>query len=367
MLRDPIVTAAGVEEATDLLFEAINETTREVVPRMKTSPHTKRWWTKELTSLRRTRNRASSEHFKWRGLLDHPSHENYKKLSKEFAREIKKAKADHWQEWINQASGEDIWAIHKFMKANPTDYGRQKTPALKKPDRTCTTTNEQKADILARTFFPPERPLNQNEHPFAEYNPPEAPHSKFPIFTPERVENMLMKVNPHKAPGLSGISNAILKKCATILAPHLATLYTAICRTRHYPTKFGNINQVVLPKPSQASYELPNSYRLIALIETMVKVQTTIIAEDLSYECEKYNLLPDYQFRGRPGCATTDALHYVEQFTRNAWRKGQVVAALFLDIQAAFPNMHKERLLENMRARHLAAEYCNLIDMILTQ
>ena len=60
---------------------------------------------------------------------------------------------------------------------------------------------------------------------------------------------MLTKVNPHKASGPLGISNIILKNCAPILAPHLAILYTAICRIKHYPMKFSTINQVVLPKP----------------------------------------------------------------------------------------------------------------------
>ena len=99
----------------------------------------------------------------------------------------------------------------------------------------------------------------------------------------------------------------------------------------------------------------------------MAKVQSTIVAEELSYECEAYNLLLNYQFGGRLGHSTTDALHYVEQFTRNAWRKGQVASALFLDIQAVFPNMRKDKLIKNMRARNLAAEYCDYIDMILTQ
>ena len=40
---------------------------------------------------------------------------------------------------------------------------------------------------------------------------------------------------------------------------------------------------------------------------------------------------------------------------------------LFLDIQAAFPNMGKDNLVANMKARNLAAEYCKYIDMILTQ
>ena len=99
----------------------------------------------------------------------------------------------------------------------------------------------------------------------------------------------------------------------------------------------------------------------------MAKIQSTIVAKDLSYKCKAYNLLPNYQFGGRLDHSTTNTLHYVEQFTRNTWRKGQVVSALFLDIQAAFPNMRKDKLIMNMKVRNLAAEYCKYVNMILMQ
>ncbi len=339
-----------IENATDLLFDAINKTTREVVPLIKITPHMKCWWTKELTLLCKSRNKASAEHYRWCRLPKHPCHLNYKKESVIFARAIKKAKADHWQEWINHTTGKDIWTIHRYMQANPTDYGHQRVPALKKLDGTTATTNDQKAEQLANTFFPLERPLRQHEHQFIKINPPTAIFSRFPSFTTERVANTLTKVNPHKVPGPSGISNAILKHCAHILTPHLATIYTAICRFKHYPNKFQKIHQVVLPKLGWASYEISSSYRPIALIETMAKIQSTIVAEELLYKCKAYDLLPNYQFGGCPGRSTTDTLHYMEQFTKNAWRRGQVVSALLLNIQAAFPNMRKDRLIENMRA-----------------
>lgn len=93
-------------------------------------------------------------------------------------------------------------------------------------------------------------------------------------------------ISPYKALGPSGISNSILKQCTDILAPHLANLYQAICDLCHYPIKFSNIHQIVLPKPGCLSYEVPNAYHPIALIETIAKVQSAIVAEELSYECE---------------------------------------------------------------------------------
>ena len=55
------------------------------------------------------------------------------------------------------------------------------------------------------------------------------------------------------------------------------------------------------------------------------------------------------------------------QYTKNLWCKGNIVTTLFLDIQAAFLNMQKEKLITNMHTRNLAPEYCDYIDMILTQ
>ena len=167
-LANPIDTIEKLEQATDQLFEAIDRTTREVATPLKITPYTKRWWTKELSSLRTNRNRASAEHYKWRGLPEHPSHAEYRKINADFARAIESTKATHWKEWIEHASGADVWSIHKYMKANPTDYGRQRIPDLKLPDGTTATSNETKARGLAATFFPPERPLNWDEHTFEE-------------------------------------------------------------------------------------------------------------------------------------------------------------------------------------------------------
>ena len=130
-----------------------------------------------------------------------------------------------------------MWNIHKYMKANPTDYRRQCIPDLKLSDGTTASLNKSKAKGLANTFFPPERPLNWEEHIFMERNPPKACESKFPVFSPNHIANTLMKINLHKAPGLSGISNAILKKCTIILAPHLSSIYSAICRLKHMLAK----------------------------------------------------------------------------------------------------------------------------------
>ena len=170
-----ISNAETLEWGTNQIFEAIAVTTQAVVPQAKISPHTKRWWNSKLTAIRKVRNRASAEKYRWRGLPEHPIHEEYKMLNRRFARVIEKAKADHWSKWIKHIGGSDIWSIHHYMKAEPTDYGRRQLPDIRNGDGSYARTNEDKAQRLAKTFFPPAQPPSQDEHQFVEKHPPRSP------------------------------------------------------------------------------------------------------------------------------------------------------------------------------------------------
>jgi Reverse transcriptase (RNA-dependent DNA polymerase) len=76
---------------------------------------------------------------------------------------------------------------------------------------------------------------------------------------------------------------------------------------------------------------------------------------------EHYHLLSNNHFVCRPGCTTTDALHYVTWTTKNAWIKGRVVGVLFLAIKGARPSIILDRLTHNMRKRGIPAEYTDWI------
>jgi len=74
-----------------------------------------------------------------------------------------------------------------------------------------------------------------------------------------------------------------------------------------------------------------------------------IIAEQLTYVTEKYQLLPDNHFGGRPGCTTMDAMHLLMHKIKASWRAGKVTSVLFLDIEGAFPNVVPSRLVHNLQ------------------
>jgi hypothetical protein len=89
---------------------------------------------------------------------------------------------------------------------------------------------------------------------------------------------------------------------------------------------------VVLRKPGKLRYNTLEAYRVTALLNTLCKVLTGIMAKVMTYYTEKYQLLPTNHFGGRPGRTTTDVVHLLIHRIKDAWGKGQVTAVLCLNI-----------------------------------
>ena len=117
---------------------------------------------------------------------------------------------------------------------------------------------------------------------------------------------------------------------------------------------------------AQSRYNIAKAYHPIGLLDTLGKLFSTLVTADLSYLAEKHNLLPPTQFGWRPSRCTTDAMHLITHKVKSAWQNQKVAAALFLDIQAAFPNTIKDRLLHNMKTCWVLAAYIKLFDRMLS-
>ena len=108
------------------------------------------------------------------------------------------------------------------------------------------------------------------------------------------------------------------------------------------------------------------AYCPIGLLDTIPKVLSTLGARHISYLAEKHSLLPPTQFGGRPGRNTTDAMLLVMHKIKDMWRRGKMVAALFLDIQGIFSNTIKDQLIHNMQMQQVPDCFINIVNLSLT-
>lgn len=353
-----------LEQTTEELTRALQDTIKAIVPEVKISPYMKRWWTKELEVLKKELNRMNRKALKAKYNMGNPIHSELRDLKNSYADAIIAAKRSHWEEFLEEAAEREMWIANRYLTKPVGDGGSPRIPMLKTKDHlgntTMHTTNEEKANALNSTFFP-KRP--QHAQTSGEVYP--EPHPIRNRITVEQVSTNIARTSAHKAPGPDGIPNIVLQQSTELIAPILTTIYNASLDLGYQYSGWKSFTTVVLRKPGKPSYETPKAYRPIALLCTMAKILTAIITEELSYTMEKNNDIPRTHYGGRPCRTTSDAVHQLVARIREAWRRGSVASVLYLDVEGAFPNAVTSRLIHNLRKRRVATKYVNYICSLL--
>ena len=106
------------------LTEALQGTIQEVVPQLWPSPHSKCWWSAELTALKKMKNKLSNESYKYRALMDHPVHEEHQRIQLDYSAAILKAKKDHWDAFLEDMSYGEVWITNRYISGKASDGGK---------------------------------------------------------------------------------------------------------------------------------------------------------------------------------------------------------------------------------------------------
>jgi len=359
-----IKTQSELDLECTRLTEALQKTIEEVVLQIRLGPQCRRWWTKELAGMRKSMLKARRAAYADKRNTDLQALSQFKEARRKFSNKIEHAKRNHWRDWLEQASDPDLWTAQKYLNAPASDGGKTRIPDLKYTanGQQCTASdNQSKSKVLAKTFFPSKPEAMQLQA--HEVN--QAPVEKMSPITEEQIRRQLARLKPYKAPGPDRIPNIVLTKCADLISNRLGYIFMEILNRKFYFMNWKRSNTVVLRKPRKPRYDVPKAYRPIALLNTMGKVLTALVAESLTYYVEKHNLLPPTHFRGRPARTTSDTIHYLVYKIKDAWRKRQVTLVLFLDIEGAFPNAVNEQLICNLIKRKVPTKIVEFVKNML--
>ncbi|QRV81841.1 RNA-directed DNA polymerase from mobile element jockey [Ceratobasidium sp. AG-Ba] len=351
-----ITTVRRFNKRLNDLMKAIQSTIEELVPTSRQSPYTKRWWSSELTQLWKEKNKLSRLISRYDYENGHPIHDEYRQAVNDFRNALKEAQRSCWNNFIDTATDNKLWGAHNYLTGTKGDGGATRIPTLivDEPNgekRKCETNGEKKGAFFGKFFPSPaecEVPDNGDYVDDVE---------QFRRVTGAQLRRIIAKLEPYKAPGPDGIPNCVFINCADVLVPLLIPLYQATFTLKYYPQAWRESITVVLRKPGKPDYSKPNAYRPIALLNVISKLLSACVAEELNRIAEKWNLLPEHHFGGRQGRTTSDSMHTLTSFIKNAWRNGDVVAGLFLDVSGAFPNASPSMLAHNLRKSGIPEDY----------
>lgn len=347
-----------INQITEGIVNAVQRSIDASTPWVNHSPHATPGFTQECRKLqqeaKRLHRRISNYQTKHRTAAPEEEVAEYRRALRKSKRLIQRYRRDAHRKRVEAASGDmpQVWGLVRWSKSRGTRY-ESYMPPLRTEDGTIYQSREEKAELLALTFFPPAPEADLSDLENYEY--PEA--QEVPPINEDEVKATIRAAKPGTAPGTDGILNRILQLAAEALTPILTYLFNCSLFSGYCPVHFRESKTVVLRKPGKDDYSDPKAYRPIALLSTIGKVLEAIIATRLSQLAETLNLLPDNHYGGRRGRSTEMAIHAMLETIYAAWEKGLVASLLLMDVTGAYDHVSHIRLAHNLRKRRINIIY----------
>ncbi|KAF8662812.1 hypothetical protein AX14_006997, partial [Amanita brunnescens Koide BX004] len=138
---------------------------------------------------------------------------------------------------------------------------------------------------------------------------PQRPVRDFPLISLKEIWDALRPTANGSAPGPDHVTWRHLKLALSLPDTDvaLARFFNNVCRQGTWPSYFKDSQSVIIPKPNKPDYSIPKAYRPIALLNTLGKLLTKILANRLQHDAAEFNLLHRDQFGGIQKHATIDA------------------------------------------------------------
>jgi hypothetical protein len=350
-----IASPTTLDKAAVIFTDWIVDALKESVPFSRPCSKSKRWWTEELTTLRKQMSRNCRN---WKRDQCSSTRLTYKASRNTYFNAIQTTKTSHWRNYLETLEGTDIWQAMRYTKPS-----RQfKTPSLQH-NQTTASEFHQKCNLFRKILFPTPPTVNKPYSVREGRGTDEIPW--IPV-TAEEVKKAIMTSASNKAPGPDGINFLCLKQVLDILPQHLLDLYSTLIETGYHPHCWREATGAILKKANKPDYTAPKAYRPVSLLNCLGKVAEKIVAKRFSTLAEKYQLLDTEQMGGRPGRSVVDAVLALTHDIETGNKLGKVVSVLFLDVKGAFDHVNREQLLEVLQDLGFPTPVLSWVDSFLT-
>ena len=173
---------------------------------------------------------------------------------------------------------------------------------------------------------------------------PQLPTRSFPAISQKEIWDALRPTTNSSAPGPDHVTWRHLKLALSLPETDVSVmnLFNKVCFTGTWPTHFKESTSVIIPKPNKTDYTIPKAYRPIALLNTLGKLLTKILANRLQHDAAEHNILHRDQFGGIQGHSTIDAGLVLTDFISEHRERGWHASACAVDVAQFFPSLSHE-------------------------
>ena len=170
---------------------------------------------------------------------------------------------------------------------------------------------------------------------------PKHEERSFPRISQKELWDALSPTTNSSAPGPDHVTWRHIKiaLCFPETDDALTNLFNKICQAGTWPTHFKDSISVIIPKPNKPDYTIPKAYRPIALLNTLGKLLTKILANRLQHDAAEFGLLHRDQFGGVKGHSTIDAGLVLTDFISEHRERGWHTSICAVDVAQFFPSL----------------------------
>lgn len=167
------------------------------------------------------------------------------------------------------------------------------------------------------------------------------------VFTPEKVERVLLDLKLSASPGPDDVSPILLKNCGSALSTVLADVMTESFIRGTVPEEWKKA--IVIPIYKKGDKHLAENYRPISLTAIPCKCMEKIIATEITEFFMTHNRDLIYNQHGflRGRSVTSNLLYNINLWTK-ATEEHYPVDVIYLDFEKAFDTVPLERLLHKI-------------------
>jgi hypothetical protein len=356
-----VLVGGSVQQQADGLMTAVLEAVHALTPKAKPSPYAKRWWTADLTQLRRVytywRNQARNQRRMGRMFPNLEQQAN--KAAKEYHDAVRRQKKAHWEDFL--ADDTNIWQAAKYLDPSGSS-AFDKIPPLTRRDGSTTKDKTEQAEELLSVFFPLLPARIEDEGPR-----PQRAAVAMPLLTIEEVERRIFAAKSWKAPGDDGLPAMVWKQVWPVVKDRVLLLFQTSLDEGELPTQWRNAKIIPLKKPNKGDYTVAKAWRPISLLSTLGKTLESVVAERISHAVETFGLLPANHFGARKKRSAEQALLLLQEHIYNAWRSKKVLSLVSFDVKGAYNGVYKDRLLQRLTARGIPPALVQWIDAFCSE
>ena len=135
----------------------------------------------------------------------------------------------------------------------------------------------------------------------------------------------------------------------------------------HWPKYFKISTTVIIPKPNKISYNNPNTFCPITLLNTLGKLVEKVITERLQFIVTSNNFIHLSQLGSLKFKSTNDVGIALIHIIRSRWTKGRTTSTLAFDISQFFPSLNHHLLILILEKAGLDTKVTNFFVNYLIQ